>query len=124
MNYENTELLELDKTLVSVQELNVNDEVFKNLMFIHSMAIKSLMSKLEILQEEFNVLYNYKLIDNITSRIKTPNSIIKKMKNKSIELTYRNLINNINDIAGIRIICTVKDDIFLIRNLISNLVRS
>lgn len=122
MDYDETGLLKLDKTLVATNELNVEDEIFKNLMFIHSIAIKSLTSKIEILQEEFKVLYNYSLIDNITSRIKSPSSIIKKMKNKNIELTYRNLINNINDIAGIRIICNTKDDIFLIRDLISNLV--
>ncbi len=120
MNY-NTELLQLDKTLAPSQELNVNDDIFKNLMFIHSMAIKELTSKLEIFKEEFNVLYNYDLIDNITSRVKTPDSIVKKMIDKKYELTYRNLINDVNDIAGIRIICTTKDDIFLIRDLISNL---
>lgn len=120
LNY-NTELLQLDKTLAPSQELNVNDDIFKNLMFIHSMAIKELTSKLEIFKEEFNVLYNYDLIDNITSRVKTPDSIVKKMIDKKYELTYRNLINDVNDIAGIRIICTTKDDIFLIRDLISNL---
>ena len=120
LNY-NTELLQLDKTLAPSEELNVNDDIFKNLMFIHSMAIKELTSKLEIFKEEFNVLYNYDLIDNITSRVKTPDSIVKKMIDKKYELTYRNLINDVNDIAGIRIICTTKDDIFLIRDLISNL---
>lgn len=123
LNNINTELLELDKTLAKQEdELNVNDEIFKNLMFVHSMAIKELTSKLEIISEEFKVLYNYNLIDHITSRVKSPDSIVKKMKNKNVELTYRNLIDNINDIAGVRIICTTKDDIFLIRDLISNLV--
>jgi putative GTP pyrophosphokinase len=122
LNYSNAELLELDKTLTVQKELNVNDEIFKNLMFIHSMAIKELKTKLEIIEEEFKVLYGYELISQITSRVKSPDSILKKMKTKNIELTYRNLIDNINDIAGVRVICTTKDDIFLIRDLISNLV--
>jgi len=122
LEYNNTELLELDKTLVVQEELNINDDIFKNLMFVHSMAIKELNSKLEILKEEFKVLYNYELISQITSRVKSPDSILKKMKKKNIELTYRNLINNINDIAGIRVICNTRDDIFMIRDLISNLV--
>ncbi len=118
----NTNLLELDKTLTHKSELNVNDEIFKNLMFIHSMAIKELTTKLEIIKDEFKVLYNYELINQITSRVKSTDSILKKMKKKNVELTYRNLIDNINDIAGLRIICTTKDDIFVIRDLISNLV--
>ena len=91
-------------------------------MFIHSMGIKDLTSKLEIIQEEFKVLYNYDLINQITSRVKSPESIIKKMYRKDVDLTYRNLVENVNDIAGIRIICTTKDDIFLIKDLIQNLV--
>lgn len=122
LDYIDANLLELNKTLTVKNELNINDEVFKNLMFIHSMAIKELTTKLEIIEEEFKVLYNYELINQITSRVKAPDSILKKMKNKDIELTYKNLIDNINDIAGVRIICTTKDDIFMIRDLISNLV--
>lgn len=122
LDYIDANLLELNKTLTVKNELNINDEVFKNLMFIHSMAIKELTTKLEIIEEEFKVLYNYELINQITSRIKAPDSILKKMKNKDIELTYKNLIDNINDIAGVRIICTTKDDIFMIRDLVSNLV--
>jgi putative GTP pyrophosphokinase len=86
------------------------------------MAIKELTTKLEIIEEEFKVLYGYELISQITSRVKSPDSILKKMEKKNIELTYRNLIDNINDIAGVRVICTTKDDIFLIRDLISTLV--
>ena len=122
LNIEDNQLLQLDKTLSIEKKFDVEDEIFKNLMFIHSMAIKELISKLEIIQEEFKVLYNYELINQITSRVKSPDSILKKMSHKDIDLTYRNLINNINDIAGIRIICTTKDDIFLIRDLISNLI--
>jgi len=44
------------------------------------------------------------------------------MKKKKYELTYKSLIDNINDIAGIRVICNTRDDIFMIRDLISNLV--
>ena len=51
------------------------------------------------------------LIYHVTKRIKTPESIIKKMKKKNYELNYINLIENIEDIAGIRIVCPVKEDI-------------
>jgi len=122
LEYNKTELLELDKTIKTSEDVDISDDIYINLMFVHSMAIKTLNTKLEIIQEEFKVLYNYNLIDNITSRVKSSESIINKMKKKNVELTYRNLLDNVNDIAGIRVICNMKDDIFLIRDLISSMV--
>ena len=51
-------------------------------------------------------------------RVKTPESIIKKMKRKNYELTYKNLIENINDIAGVRIICPFKANVFEVVEII------
>ena len=64
---------------------------------------------------------DYDLIDHINTRVKQPDSIVKKMKNKGYELTYKEMIENINDIAGIRVICQIKDDIFKIRDLIKEI---
>ena len=90
-------------------------------MFIYSVAIKELVTKVEIIKEEFKVFYNYDIIDHINTRIKKPESIIKKMQNKNCELTYSQMINSIQDIAGVRVICPLKKDIFTIKNLIVNL---
>ena len=90
-------------------------------MFIYKTAIKEIENKLEILKEEAKLFYDYDLIDYINTRLKTPESIIKKMKNRQLEYTYKEMIKNINDIAGIRIICIKKEDIYNIRKLIENL---
>ena len=66
-------------------------------------------------------MYNYDLIDHIDKRIKEPKSIIKKMEKKKYDKTYLNLIEKINDVAGMRIVCTLKDDIFFIRDLIKQM---
>ena len=63
-------------------------------------------------------IYNYDVISNIESRIKTPDSIVKKMKKKNYDLNYEELIKNINDVAGIRIVCPFKTDIFKIKEVI------
>lgn len=110
------------ETLMEVEKIIETDSKdFEKIMFIYNMAIKELSAKLEILKEEYKLFYDYDLIDHINTRIKTPQSITKKMQNKGLNYTYKNMIKNINDIAGIRVICPLKDDIYTIRNLIANI---
>lgn len=103
------------------QALDVKEEPFDKLMFFYKAALSQLTTQMNIMKDEFKVMYNYDLIDHIDTRIKEPKSIIKKMEKKKYEKTYINLIEKINDIAGIRIVCTLKDDIFFIRDLIKQM---
>lgn len=98
--------------------IDVKEEPFDKLMFFYRSALKQVETQMNIIKEEFKIMYNYDLIDHITTRIKEPKSIIKKMEDKKYEKTYLNLIEKINDIAGIRLVCALKDDIFFIRDLI------
>ncbi len=100
------------------EKLDVKDEPFDKLMFFYRSALSQLETQMNIIKDEFKIIYNYDLIDHIDTRIKEPKSIIKKMEKKKYEKTYINLIEKINDIAGMRIVCTLKDDIFFIKNLI------
>lgn len=108
-------ILEVNKNI----EKSSND--YEKIMFIYKAGIKEIQNKIEILQEEAKLFYNYDLIDHINTRLKTPESIIRKMKNRQLEYTYKEMIKNINDIAGIRIICIKKEDIYKIRKLIENI---
>ena len=103
------------------EKLDVKEEPYEKLMFFYRTALKELEVQMNIIKDEFKIMYNYDLIDHINSRIKEPKSIIKKMEKKGYEKTYLNLIEKINDIAGIRIVCNLKDDIFFIRGLIKNI---
>lgn len=103
------------------EKLDVKEEPYEKLMFFYRTALKELEVQMNIIKDEFKIMYNYDLIDHINSRIKEPKSIIKKMEKKGYEKTYLNLIEKINDIAGIRIVCNLKDDIFFIRDLIKNI---
>ena len=118
---EPTDLMQINNFLDYNKKLEVNDKTFEKLMFIYSIAIRELETKIEIMKDEFKIFYNYDLIDHINTRIKTPESIIEKMKKRNLSLNYKEMIENINDIAGIRIICPLKKDIFSIRNLIKKL---
>ena len=103
------------------EKLDVKEEPYEKLMFFYRTALKELEVQMNFIKDEFKIMYNYDLIDHINSRIKEPKSIIKKMEKKGYEKTYLNLIEKINDIAGIRIVCNLKDDIFFIRDLIKNI---
>ena len=118
---EETQLQRIENFLEINNKLDIKSKNFEKLMFIYSVAIKEIETKLDILKEESKIFYDYDLIDHINTRIKTPNSIIKKMKDKQLKCTYKEMIKNINDIAGVRVICQVKKDIYTIRNLISNI---
>jgi len=87
-------------------------------MFIYSKALKEVEKKINIIKYDYEYLNKYASIDHIMYRIKSPESILNKMKKDNLECTYSNMINNINDIAGIRIICPLKSDIFTIRKYI------
>ncbi|MEF9939341.1 MAG: GTP pyrophosphokinase family protein [Clostridium sp.] len=88
-------------------------------MFLYNSALKAINTKIEILNNEFIHIYNYNPIEHIKSRLKTPDSIVKKLKNDNCEVTISNMIECLSDIAGIRIICSFTSDIYLIADMIA-----
>ena len=116
------ELTIIEKFLENKEEkLDVKEEPFDKLMFFYNSALKQLELQMNIIKDEFKVMYNYDLIDHIDTRIKEPKSIVKKMEKKKYKKTYLNLIEKVNDIAGMRIVCTLKDDIFFIKDLVKQI---
>ena len=77
MEKENS-LLTVEDFLENKSEINIKGKNFENLMFVYKMAIKQIENNIEIINEEFKFLYNYELIDHISTRIKSPESISKK----------------------------------------------
>jgi len=90
-------------------------------MNIYNQALEQIFNQLTQVKEELNKKYGYDVINNITKRIKTPNSIVNKMKKKNCEMNYRSLIKDIHDIAGIRIICPIKSNISTIIDIINKM---
>ena len=71
-------------------------------------------TKLEILNDEFQHVHQYNPIEHIKSRIKTSESIVKKLRRHGYESTIENMVKYVNDIAGIRVICSFTSDIYRI----------
>lgn len=88
-------------------------------MFLYSSALKSINTKIEILNNEFIQLYNYTPIEHVTSRLKTPESIVKKLQKDGVKVTIENMVEHLNDVAGIRIICSFMSDIYPIADMIA-----
>lgn len=102
-------------------EIEKNDKNYKELINIYSIALTKVKEILIKIQKEANLYSGYDVISNVSSRIKSYDSIIKKMQKKGYSVTYESLIENINDIAGVRVTCMSENDIYKIVKVISNL---
>ncbi len=105
---------------VSSPDIEKNIMEFSSRMQIYNAGIKEIRTKLEILDEEFKAKYAYNPIHHIESRLKSPRSIIKKVKMKGIPVTAESMAANIRDIAGIRVICNYIDDIYRVADLLTS----
>lgn len=94
------------------------DITYEELIFLHNSALKEIGTKLEILNDEFQHIHQYNPIEHIKSRIKSSESIVRKLKKKGYEVTLENMAKYVNDIAGIRIICSFTSDIYRIANML------
>ena len=115
------QVLRLDNFLVNSDKINSSDDTYSKLMFVYSAAVKELETKLEILQDEFKFFYGCSVIDHTKTRIKKPESIIKKLEGRKQELTYQSMVENVNDVAGVRIVCPMKDDIYTVVDVLKNI---
>ncbi|SET28373.1 putative GTP pyrophosphokinase [[Clostridium] polysaccharolyticum] len=95
-------------------------EEWKSAIFLYNSALREINTKLEILNDEFKLAHSYNPIEHITSRVKSPESIAKKIRHKNKELTVENIVKYVNDVAGIRVICSFTSDIYRLADAIAN----
>lgn len=93
---------------------------WKTIMFLYNSAIKEVGTKLEILNDEFQHVHKYNPIEHIKTRVKTPESIVKKLKRNGYEISIENMVKYVNDIAGVRLICSFSSDIYRLAEMIGN----
>ena len=88
---------------------------WKTVMFLYNSALKEVGTKLEILNDEFQHVHRYNPIEHIKTRIKSAESIVKKLKRYGYETSIENMVRYVNDIAGVRLICSFTSDIYRLR---------
>ncbi len=93
---------------------------WKTVMFLYTSALKEVGTKLEILNDEFQHVHSYNPIEHIKTRIKSPESIVKKLKWHGHETSIENMVKYVNDIAGVRLICSFTSDIYKLAEMIGN----
>ena len=93
---------------------------WQEVTLVYNAALKQINTKLEILNDEIQHVHRYNPIEHIKSRMKTSESIVKKLKRYGYESTIENMVKYINDIAGIRVICSFTSDIYRIADMIRN----
>lgn len=83
-------------------------------------GIKEVETKIEILKKDFQLRYNYNPIEHITSRIKAQESLLSKMIKNGISLNINDVRDRVQDIAGVRVVCSFVSDIYKIVDMIKN----
>ena len=97
------------------EEVTEGIDSWETMMFLYNSALKEVGTKLEILNDEFVHIHNYNPIEYIKSRIKTPESIVKKLKKGGYESTIENMVTYVKDI---RIVCSFTSDIYKLAEMI------
>lgn len=105
------------KTLVNSNALDkIEDNMMplKRLMAYYRCAIMEVETKFNVLNEEFSLEYDRNPIETIKTRLKSTESIIKKLVRRNFPLTVDSIEANLNDIAGVRVVCSFLEDIYLL----------
>ena len=89
-------------------ELKIGNEqdihTWEQVTLVYHSALKQINTKIEIINDEFQQVHRYNPIEHVKARIKTSESIVKKLKRHGYESTIENMVKYVNDIAGIRVI--------------------
>lgn len=93
---------------------------YKELRMMYACAIKEVQTKFEVLNTEFSILYKRNPISSMQTRLKSSSSTIEKLHRKGLSFSLENLEKYIQDIAGIRIVCSYVDDIYTLAEAIIN----
>ena len=118
------QLSHLDNTMI--RDKLLSDDIFdlvsanmlplKTLMAYYQCAIMEVETKFRVLNEEFSLQYDRNPIESIKTRLKSIEGILKKLRRKNLPLTLASIEQEIRDVAGIRVICSFKEDIYMLAN--------
>ena len=101
-------------SLPSLREVQQKSHSFISLMSYYKCAMMEVETKLKVLNEEFSLRFDRNPISSIQTRLKSPVSIEEKLASKNLPMTIQSIEKNLNDIAGVRVICSFLDDIYLL----------
>lgn len=129
MNLPNDEEQILNTSLSIAEIIDIKDnptkilkqaEAFQYMMLEYGAALKIVETKLDALDSEFNLRHARNPIESISTRLKTPDSIVEKMHRRGQPISIESIQKTLTDIAGARVICSFLDDIYSLADMIEN----
>lgn len=108
------EKIDLLKDKDAIEMIRGRSKEYITLMTYYRCAIMEIETKLNVLNEEYSLQHDRNPINSIKSRLKSPQSIIDKMAKRALPMSISSLEENINDIAGLRVICSFPEDVYVI----------
>ena len=111
--------IELDIIPSDTEHLFTHEALYQETMLRYHCAILEMRTKLEVLSKDLAVRYRRNPIEFIESRLKKPSSIARKLRRNGAEITVENMIEQVSDIAGIRVLCAYIDDIYEIARMLA-----
>lgn len=104
---------------VDPQTLRQMRTAFSRFMLTYQSGINEIMTKVTVLREEFKQVHRYNPIEHVSSRLKTPESLVGKVARKGIEPSFESIRANIHDIAGVRVTCSFVSDVYRVFDLVT-----
>lgn len=95
-----------------------NNHEYLQMLHLYQAAIKEVQTRLEILDDEFRVTFSRNPIHHFDTRVKSSASIIEKLTRKGYDVSVESAKKNINDIAGIRVVCCYIDDVYAVEKML------
>jgi len=92
----------------------VQAQNYTRLMAYYRCAMMEIETKFNVLNEEFSLRHDRNPISSIKTRLKSPLSIKNKLERKSLPITLGTIENEVNDVAGIRVVCSFVDDVYML----------
>ncbi len=108
---ENSQVIQTDEFVENLTDFVLQQQLYRA-------AIKEMRTKLEILDEAFQVRYDHNPIHHIEYRLKSPQSIFEKLRKKGLPVSTDSIWDNLTDVAGVRVICNYIDDVYRVAELL------
>ncbi len=89
---------------------------YRELMSYYRCAMMEVSTKFNVLDEELSLQYDRNPIEAIKTRLKSPESIMDKLSRRGLPFSAESIEQNLNDIAGVRVICAYISDIYMLRD--------
>ncbi|NLK37410.1 MAG: GTP pyrophosphokinase family protein [Epulopiscium sp.] len=112
------DLFNNNKNALNPDLINSHINDVKQMMLIHYSGIKEVETKLDILNQEFQIQEQRNPIEYVKSRVKSLESITQKLRRRNLPISTKSAVENLHDIAGVRVICSFVDDIYHVAEML------